>query len=60
MDITAIEHTDVRGNKLYYLKVTNKNGKEHLINVGEKTCNSIKTLIADDEINSKKEVKKNG
>lgn len=59
---TAIEHTDVRGNVLYYIKL--KMGeKEHLINVGKKTHDAVKNLLETanqtelplDELNTKKD-----
>lgn len=39
----AIEHTDVRGNVLKYLKIT-VGTKEVLINIGQKTFDSLKAL----------------
>lgn len=43
MEFTAIEHTDVRGNVLYYLKLKNNN-KELLVNVGKKTHDTVKEM----------------
>lgn len=41
--VTPIEHTDVRGSKLYYLKITNGT-EEYLINVGTKTYDAVKKM----------------
>lgn len=43
MLVQALEHTDVRGNKLLYLKI-NYAGNDVLINIGKKTFDSIKEL----------------
>lgn len=50
--VQAIEFADVRGNKLLYLKVQ-ANGKEVLINIGEKTFNSIQELSVPRETSTK-------
>lgn len=42
---TPIEHKDIRGNILYYVKVSNGNEKEdYIINVGKKTYDNLKKL----------------
>lgn len=42
-EVTPIKHTDVRGKELLYLKIKTEEG-EVLINIGEKTYESIKRL----------------
>ena len=49
MTIQTIEHVDVRGKKLHYIKFTSKKGTEFLVNVGEKTFDNVNTLIKEDE-----------
>lgn len=41
--VTTLEHTDVRDNKLYYLKCINGE-KSHLVNVGKKTFDAVNAL----------------
>lgn len=43
MLVQVIEHSDVRGNKLLYLKINYK-GKDVLINIGQKTHDAVKEL----------------
>lgn len=43
MQVQAIEHTDVRNNKLLYLKIQYA-GNDVLINIGKKTYDSIVAL----------------
>lgn len=49
MKVTTLEHSDVRGNKLYYMVLKNSKGTEHMINVGERTVNKIKELNAEED-----------
>lgn len=46
--IETIEHKDVRGNKLLYLKISNGN-TDILINVGQKTFDSVKAITSEKE-----------
>lgn len=49
MKITVIEHTDVRGKKLNYIKIDSEYIKEpYLINVGEKTASAVTEIILAD------------
>lgn len=64
MTIEVLEHTDVRGKILQYLKLTNKQGSDVLINVGAKTFNGVRELMAEEDMskenktnNENKEVK---
>lgn len=49
----AIEHIDVRGKKLYYLKLSN-GPAELLVNVGKKTYDSVKAMEKHTEILTEK------
>lgn len=59
MQIATIEHTDVRGNVLLYLKITNDNNNSVLVNIGKKTFDNIKTLTQE-EIKIPETLKKEG
>lgn len=37
----AVEHSDVRGNVKFYLKLTNEKNEEYIINVGKKTFDTV-------------------
>lgn len=50
--VTAIEHEDVRGKKLKYLKITN-GITTVLVNVGDKTYEGVKKLEENKEVKSK-------
>ena len=59
MTIEVLEHTDVRGKILHYMKVKNNKGNDVLINIGEKTYNTVKALTEEETKNNqiKEEVK---
>lgn len=44
MKFEAIKHKDVKGKELLYVKVT-ANGKEHVINVGQKTFDAVAAIL---------------
>lgn len=48
-NVQAIEHSDVRGKKLWYLHIYNTNG-EILINIGQKSYNTITNLLKEPPI----------
>lgn len=48
MTLKTLEHSDVRGNKLYYLVITNKKGTEYMINVGARTIDKVNQLNAEE------------
>lgn len=49
MKIKTLEHTDVRGKKLWYLEITNEKGTNLLLNVGERTVNAVNQLNEEEE-----------
>lgn len=42
--VTPIEHVDVRGNKLLYLKIQGSNG-EVVVNIGQKTYDGVAKIL---------------
>ena len=50
MTIQVLEHADVKGKILQYLKLTNSKGSHILINVGDKTFKGVRELIAEEEL----------
>lgn len=48
MTLKTLEHSDVRGNKLYYLVITNNRGTEYMINVGARTIDQVNKLNAEE------------
>lgn len=49
MTVETLVQTSVLNDKnLYYIRLTNTTGKQHAINVGEKTYETIKKLIEED------------
>ena len=42
--VIAVMHTDVRGKEQYYLKVMAKEKPDYIINVGEKTYQTVKEM----------------
>ena len=45
--VNAVMHTDVRGKTQYYLKVTANGKPDYIINVGEKTYQTVKDMEND-------------
>lgn len=53
--VKAIAHKDVRGKELFYLEIKNTNtGENVLINVGQKTYETVKKLTIDEPDKSSK------
>lgn len=50
----ALTSTDVRGKRLYYIKLENENGKTYFINVGEKTYNECAKMQNEQQESPKK------
>lgn len=42
--VTPVEHVDVRGNKLLYLKIQASSG-EVVVNIGQKTFEGVKKIL---------------
>lgn len=42
--VTPVEHVDVRGNKLLYLKIQGSNG-EVVVNIGQKTYDGVAKIL---------------
>lgn len=51
--VEAIVHHDVRGNKMYYLKIVHGT-KDHIISIGEKTHDAVKALLQDKPLDNQK------
>ena len=47
MTVQVLEHKDVRGKILQYLKLTNKQGSDILIKIRTKTYNGVRELMAE-------------
>lgn len=45
LTVEAIEHVSVRGKSLWYLKLRNDAGAEHVMNVGESTVVLVRQLL---------------
>lgn len=59
MKAEVLKHKDVRGNELLYLKLTHeKTNEEILINIGQKTFDSVKNMGNPDKNLTEKDINK--
>jgi hypothetical protein len=47
MKVEAIEHTDIRGKKQLYLKITETGKEPVVINIGLKTFEAVRKLLGE-------------
>lgn len=50
LKVEALEHESIRGKTLYYLRLTDANGYQHLMNVGESTVILVRKMLAGEKL----------